>query len=181
MDAGDRSRVTRGSALLAGLEAGMAAVLVMLGWLALASMWNQHSGWITAKLMASCFYGDAALAGGFTRSCVAGTAVYLALYSALGALFALLTVKWRRVRPALAGIVWGLAWYYLLFRLVWTHVNPLIGIYTHDSPMLVGHLLYGALLGRYPTYLRDLLPIAGRTTSQVLEQSGGQGMPQQMS
>ena len=168
MDAGDRPQVLPGMTLLAGLEAGMAGVVLMLGWLSLASLWNRHPAWTTVRLMATNFYGESALHAGFGRIWLAGIAVYLALYSALGALFALgLQGRVPRLRPAVAGVVWGLAWYYILFGIAWKQLNPLITLYTHDSPMLVGHILYGALLGRYPRYLRRLLAPAGVAGSPV--------------
>src|ERR1039458_8267751 len=45
--------------LLAGLEAGIIAALVLLGWLALASAWYRRSIWTAANIMATTFYGDA--------------------------------------------------------------------------------------------------------------------------
>lgn len=159
MQTGDKPQQVFGITLLAGLEAGMAAVLAMLAWLAFASVWYRHSAWISINLMASVLYGDAALRPGLGRSSMTGFALYLLLYSMLGALFALV-VEGRapRFRRALLGVIWGLAWYYLLFGLVWKHAAPLMLLYTHDSPMLVGHILYGALLGRYPRYIGLLAP-----------------------
>ena len=46
----------------------------------------------------------------------------------------------------------GLVWYFLSFSVLWHDINPLIPLYTHSAPMLVGHALYGGLLGRFPHY-----------------------------
>src|ERR1035438_3075414 len=61
--------------LLAGLEAGIIAALVLLGWLALASAWYRRSIWTAANIMATTFYGDAALGRDFTSRTVAGIAL----------------------------------------------------------------------------------------------------------
>ncbi len=157
MDAGGPPRARSGIALLAGLQAGIGAVLVMLGWLSFASLWYHRSIWSVANLLGSAVYGESALRPGFGRGSLFGLAVYLGLYSALGALFAAaVSGRLLRLRPALLGILWGVGCYYLLFGFVWERLDPLIPLYTHDGPMLVGHVLYGALLGRFPRYLQAL-------------------------
>lgn len=140
--------------LLAGLEAGVIAVLILLGWLALASAWYRRSIWTTANIMATTFYGQAALGPGFTFRTLAGLALYLVLYGIIGALFGL-ALDGRRagLRITLIGVLVGLGWYYLSFALLWRNLNPLISLYTHRGPMMAGHVLYGGLLGRFPRYL----------------------------
>ena len=71
---------SKGASLLAGLEAGILAALTLLGWLALASAWYRHSIWTAANIMATNFYGEAALSRDFTFRTVAGIALYLVLY-----------------------------------------------------------------------------------------------------
>jgi hypothetical protein len=141
--------------LLAGLEAGIIAALVLLGWLAIASAWYRHSIWTSANILATTFYGEAALGGVFTSRTVAGLALYLMLYGIVGALFGLaLASRESGLRLTLIGVLAGLGWYYLSFALLWRIINPLISLYTHRGPMIAGHVLYGALLGRFPTYLQ---------------------------
>lgn len=159
MDAGKvASADSRGWAALAGFEAGMSGSLVMLLCLGLASVWYRHSVWHAANVMASTFYGDSVIGPGFTRHTLSGLAVYLILYSLFGALFGatMYGSNWSRLRLALLGMLAAVAWYYLWFGLVWPRVNPLVQIYTHDRPMFWGHLLYGAMLGRFPIYLSRL-------------------------
>jgi len=144
--------------LLAGLEAGILAALVLLGWLALASAWYRRSIWTTANIMATTFYGEKALGGLFTSRTVAGVALYLVLYGIVGALFGLaLAGRAASHRLTLLGVLAGLGWFYLSFALLWRNVNPLISLYTHWGPMMVGHVIYGALLGRFPRYLEPPL------------------------
>ncbi len=143
------------ASMLAGLEAGIIATLALLGWLALASAWYRRSIWTTANIMATTFYGEAALGGMFTSRTVAGLALYLVIYGSVGAVFGLaLASRSAGTRVALIGVLAGLGWYYLSFTLFWRNMNPLIPLYTHRGPMIVGHALYGGLLGRFPHYLR---------------------------
>ena len=148
---------TAGHGLLAGLEAGVVAALGLLAWLALTSAWYRRSIWTPANIMATTFYGEAALGGVFTSRTVAGLALYLALYGVVGALFGLaLASRARSARITMIGILAGLGWYYVSFALIWRILNPLVLLYTHRGPMLAGHVLYGALLGRFPRYLKPL-------------------------
>jgi hypothetical protein len=140
--------------LLAGLIAGILGCLVLLGWLALASAWYRRSIWTSANIMATTFYGEAALGGVFTSRTVAGLALYLVLYGIVGALFGLaLASRGAGLRITIIGVLAGLGWYYLSFALLWRNLNPLILLYTHRGPMIAGHVLYGGLLGRFPRYL----------------------------
>jgi hypothetical protein len=140
-------------AALAGWQAGMLAVLGMLAAIGVVSAWFQRSFWTPCNVMATTFYGARALGRGLSWSCVSGIALYLILYSLLGAAFAaVMRPGSSRLRLALIGILTGVAWFYLWFGLLWPHLNPLVSLYTHDRPMLWGHMLYGALLSRFPEF-----------------------------
>ena len=146
--------------LLAGLEAGIIAALILLGWLALASAWHRRSIWTAANIMATTCYGEAALGREFTSRTISGLALYLVLYGIIGALFGLaLASRDPSLRMTLIGVLVGLGWYYLSFAILWQNINPLIPLYTHRGPMMAGHALYGGLLGRFPRYLHT--PAAG--------------------
>jgi hypothetical protein len=57
----------------------------------------------------------------------------------------------------LAGLIYGTGWFFLSFDLLWKHVNPMVQIYSPDRAMLVGHVLYGGVLGRgFPAYLQSI-------------------------
>src|SRR5579871_2181814 len=139
---------------LAGLQAGMAAVLCMLAWLGIAAAWRQSSFWTAENLWASTFYGASAIRSGFSTSTLSGLALYLLVYSTLGGIFAA-AVRGALPRPrlVLAAIVGAAAWYYLSFHVIWHTVNPLVSLLHPEQPTLLGHVLYGAVLGRFPRYL----------------------------
>src|SRR5689334_23333120 len=84
------SRPSRLTAGLAGLQAGMLGVCWMLAWLGISAKWQLRSFWTAENLMASVFYGDRAIRAGFAGRTLSGLALYLLLYSSLGALFAFL-------------------------------------------------------------------------------------------
>lgn len=144
--------------LLAGLETGVVAVWILLAWLALSSAWYRRSIWTPANIMATTFYGEAALKRGFSSRTLAGLALYIILYGIIGAMFGL-AVHSRGPSPriALIGALAGLGWYYLSYTLLWRNLSPLIPLYTHTGPAILGHILYGGLLGRYPHYRNRLI------------------------
>ena len=160
MGDGGKARQNREAhCLLAGLEAGIVAALMLLGWLALASAWYRRSIWTTANIMATTFYGEVALTPGFSSHTLAGLALYLVLYGIIGALFGLaVPSRAPGLRMIFMGVLVGLGWYYLSYALVWRNLNPLITLYTHGGPMMAAHILYGGFLGRFPRYLSTLAP-----------------------
>jgi hypothetical protein len=143
------------SAFLAGLQAGMSGVWWMLAWMGASAVWQRRSFWTPENLMASVFYGNAAIRRGFAASTVSGLALYVLLYSLLGAGFAM-AVGDRLPRPrlALASIAFALCWYYVAFHLVAQAVSPLIVLLDAERTTVLGHAIYGALLARFPMYLR---------------------------
>lgn len=155
MDTATEGRPARAlTASLAGLQAGMIAVLGMLAWMGVSAVWKRLSFWTAENLLATFFYGDAALAPGFSTRTVSGLALFLMLYSLLGAFFAV--VMRRRLPPArlaLAGIFFGLCWYYVSYRMIWRSVMPLVALLHPEQPTLIGHALYGAVLSLFPHYL----------------------------
>lgn len=139
---------------LAGLQAGMLGACWMLLWLGVSAEWQRRSFWTAENLMASAFYGERSIFSGFAGRTLSGAALYLLLYSALGAVFA--WAAGRRLRPLrvfLLGITFALCWYYLSFRFLWKSVFPLIALLHSATPTALGHLIYGGALGRYPKYL----------------------------
>jgi hypothetical protein len=144
-------------AALAGLEAGMLGAMWMLLWLGMSATLQNRSFWMPENLMATAFHRDALIAPGFGWSTFTGTAVYLLIYSLLGAAFAA-AVRGRvtRVRDVLLCVTFALAWYYFSFHWVFRTVMPTVALLHVERATLLGHLIYGTVLGRYPVYLRQL-------------------------
>ena len=142
------------SAFLAGLQAGMVGVWWMLAWMGASAVWQRRSFWTPENLMASVFYGSAAIRRGFAASTVSGLALYLLLYSLLGAGFAMAAAgRLAQPRLALASMAFALCWYYAAFHLAAKAVSPLVALLDAERTTVLGHAIYGALLARFPAYL----------------------------
>lgn len=140
---------------LAGLQAGMIAAWWMLAWLGVSAVWQRRSFWTAENLLASIFYGGGAVHYGFFRSTISGLALYLLIYSTLGCAFAA-AARWRfsPIRLTLLAILFALAWYYISFHLIWKTLSPLIPLLYAERPTIIGHLIFGAVVARYPKYVK---------------------------
>ena len=178
-ESSERGRSGSLSALLAGLQAGMLGVLWMLAWLGASAAWRRLTFWTAENLMATAFYRDAALRADFCGATVSGLALYLLLYSTLGALFALAVgERLSRARTILAGMLFGLCWYYLSYHAIWRSLMPLAALLHPERPTVIGHLLYGAVLGRFPAYLGHGAETAPEPLPETEAQAGGPVAPE---
>jgi hypothetical protein len=142
------------SAFLAGLQGGMVGVLCMLAWLGVSATWLRRSFWTSENLIASAFYGDAAIQRGFAGSTVSGTALYVLVYSLLGGLFAVVCrSQARQVRILLLSLAFSTSWYYLSFHVMYRSLLPLVYLLHAERPMVLGHLVYGTFLSRFQNYV----------------------------
>lgn len=143
---------------LAGIQAGVAGALTLLAYLALDSAWHRRSVWTVPNLLASTFYGESAYRQGFGIRTSAGVALLFVLYGLLGALFALvIRDHGSLLRVTVLGLIYGAAWFFVSFDWMWKHINPLIPLYSPDRAMLVGHMLFGGVMGgRFPAYRKEL-------------------------
>ena len=142
------------SRFLAGLQAGMMAVIVMLGWLGLSAIWQRHTFWSAPNQMATLFHGGSAIVAGFGAYTASGIALYVVVYSLLGAMFALIVPRNLTVfGMMLAGVMVALAWYVLWFRVLGRSLMPLVWLLHAERPMEFAHVLFGVMLARFPGYL----------------------------
>jgi hypothetical protein len=155
MDVATESRsATTTSVFLAGLQAGMIAVGWMLAWMGVSAKWQGRGFWTSENLMASVLYGDAAIRLGFAFSTIAGLALYLILYSLLGALLATaLRSRLTGLGTLLASILFALGWYYFFFHTVGKAVVPLVALLHSERPTVFGHVIYGGLVARFHAFL----------------------------
>ena len=142
---------------MAGLEAGVLGGLFMMAWLAALSMLQGRSRWSVPNLMASTFYGDAALRRGFRWTTLSGVALQLIVCAMAGLLFGLaVSGIGNRVRVMALGLMAGVAWYYLGLGVFWNYVNPMVPLYTRGGGMFLAHLGMGFFLGSFPKFLQAL-------------------------
>ncbi len=132
----------------------MLGVLAMLAWLGVSAEWQRRSFWTSENLMATVFYGNQAIRAGFAGRTLSGLAVYLLLYSLLGGLLAwAVRDRVARIRVLLVSVAFALIWYYLSYQILWKAMAPLIALLHVERATVLGHLVYGTLLARYPVYL----------------------------
>jgi hypothetical protein len=135
----------------------MIGICWMLAWLGLSAM-GQHRGfWTAEKLMASVFYGDAAIRRGFGFSTLSGVALYLLIYSLLGAGFALgVRNRFTSLGTLLLGLLFSMGWYWLWFRALGRTAMPMVWLLHPESSTVFGHVIFGASIARFPVYLPKL-------------------------
>lgn len=132
----------------------MLGVLAMLAWLGVSAEWQRRSFWTSENLMATVFYGNQAIRAGFAGRTLSGLAVYLLLYSLLGGFLAwAVRDRVARIRVLLVSVAFALVWYYLSYRVLWKAMAPLIALLHVERATVLGHLVYGTVLARYPVYL----------------------------
>lgn len=141
-------------ALLAGLQAGMLGTFWMLAWMGFSAAWQRRSFWTAENLLASAFHPNGGILADFGWNTVCGLALYLSLYSLLGALFATVAVRRRLppVRVTLLALAFALVWYFLSFRLLWKAASPSIAFLHPAQSTIAGHFIYGLFLGRFYSY-----------------------------
>jgi hypothetical protein len=146
---------------LAGLQAGMIGICWMLVWLGLSAMGQGRSFWTADNLMASVFHGDAALRHGFGFSTLSGVSLYLLIYSLLGAGFALgVRRRLTALGTVLVGLLFSLGCYWLWFRALGQTAMPLVWLLHPQNATVLGHVIFGVSIARFPAYLPKLDPPA---------------------
>ena len=139
---------------LAGLQAGTIAVLWMLAWMGVSARWQRRGFWSAENLMASVLAGNSAIRNGFASSTLSGIALYLLIYSLLGAAFAVLVRdRFTGLGTLLLGILYSVGWYYLWFRGLGQTLMPLVWLLHAERSTVFGHVVFGAMLPRFQVFL----------------------------
>ncbi len=129
----------------------------MFGWLAASSLLAAQSIWVVPNLLGSTLYGHPVLQRGFGSTTVSGLGLHFVVAGLIGLLFGLAVGDSRnRMRVVLLGVASGLFWYYFSQALFWRKLGALVLVYSPPRQMLLGHLLFGLVLGWFPSRLRSL-------------------------
>lgn len=93
-----------------------------------------------------------------------------------------------RTRVLLMSLVFALAWYFFSFRWMFRSVMPLVYVLHVERATMLGHLVYGTALARYPTYLERLVdpeplpqaasPVAAELVAEAQPQESAPAEPQ---
>ena len=137
---------------VAGLHAGIVGVFWMWGCFAVAAFWSGQSVWTAPNLFSTAFYGEDAYQGEFLSTTWAGLALIVFIYGLLGVIWGCLWKDKRKPLLRFFGAVTGLVTYYLLFNLIWPHVDATIPLYAPERQLQVAHVLWGAALAGSPGY-----------------------------
>jgi len=141
---------------LAGIEAGVLGGLAMFGWLAVSSIVDLRSVWTVPNLLGSTLGGRQALVRGFGWTTVTGLGLHFSVSGLIGMAFGLLVGDTgRRLRVTLLGLLTGLVWYYFSQALFWRKLGVSVMFYSPPRTLLLAHLAYGLVLGRFPSGLRS--------------------------
>ena len=164
---------------LAGLQAGMIGVCWMLAWLGLSAIGRRRSFWTAENLMATVFHGNAAIRRGFGTSTLSGIALYLLIYSLLGTLFAVIARnRFTGLGTVLLGVLFSVAWYCLWFRALGQTLMPLVWLLHAESSTAFGHVIFGAMIARFPAYLPRLDRPASQAAAQAtVPETPGEAVP----
>jgi hypothetical protein len=142
---------------MAGVESGVLGGAFMLIWLGLLSFLQGRSVWSVSNLLASTFYGEAALRRGFRWTTLSGVALHVIMTALAGLVFGLAVGGIAsRSRVMLLGLAAAMMWYYLGIDVFWRHLNPIVPAYFKGSGVLLAHLGLGYFLGLFPKYFGEL-------------------------
>jgi hypothetical protein len=143
--------------VIAGLESGVLGGMFMLAWLGFLSILQGRSVWTIPNLLASTFYGEAALRRGFRWSTLSGVALHVIMSATVGLLFSVAArgILSRR-RVMLFGVAAGGSWYFVSLGIFWRYVNPMVPLYSSGSGLFLAHIGLGMFLGSFPRFLEGL-------------------------
>jgi hypothetical protein len=157
---------------LAGLQAGVAGALAMLACLMIGSIWDRRSIWLVPNLLATTFFGTDVYRNQFALTSWSGVALIVAVYGFLGMIWGCIWGEARTQWFGLYGAIAGLSVYFVVFRFLLRHANPLVPLYAPDRQLEVGHLFWGLFLARSSKYSRRIAeasvePVARETDHEL--------------
>ena len=142
---------------LSGLEVGILASAIMLVWVGLGCWIQGQSFWTVPNLLAATFYGGRMLRPDFVWRTCAGLAMHFAIGGLVGTLYGVLRpISWPAFTTSFMGILYGVTLYSLGTLWFWKRVNGMMAVYSTQTFILVGYVLFGVALGLIPSRLRSL-------------------------
>lgn len=139
--------------LAAGVDAGAAAALAVLGWFALHSRLSGDPWWAKFNLAAAAIYGGDVYWMGRSRATLAGAALLFAVYTLLGVLFGFLAGRRGFWSGLLLALLWMGLWHMAAERFVWPWLDGAAPEYFNPLATAPAHLAAAFLLVRFPSRL----------------------------
>lgn len=145
--------------LLAGLEAGVLAGLIMTAWLMLGNLRRGQTFWTTPNLVSTALLGRAGLQTTFGPATVEGLSLQVVAAGLHGLVFAALVPPTLRALWVVnAGILFSLSSYGFFFGWALRRLAPLLALHAPRPAWLGAFFLFGTALGFYPSFASGLLP-----------------------
>lgn len=141
--------------LAAGVDAGAAAALAVLGWFAFHSRLLGDPWWAKFNLAAAAIYGSDVYWMGRGRATVAGAALLFSVYTLLGVLYGLLAGRRGFWRSLLLALLWMGLWHVAAEKFIWPWLDRAGPDYFHPLATVPAHLAAAILLVRFPARLRQ--------------------------
>lgn len=141
---------------MAGLDTGIWGASLFLAWLIFFSALSRDFWWARLNVIGAFFFGDDVFRMGLSWATVAGAALLILLYSAVGAAMAQLAFTRGFIRNLFLGLILGTAWHIVAQRYLWRSIHPFGPAFFPGLGMLPGHLLFGLTLGRFARRFRAI-------------------------
>ncbi len=143
--------------LLAGLEAGVLAGMMMSGWLMIESLRTGHTISSAPNLISTALLGRQGLTSSFGMATLTGLSLHLMMAGLHGVIFAsLLAPTARPLWAANAGVLYALASYTVFFGWLLSRMAPILYQRASRPEWMGGFFLFGVILGLYPDLARSL-------------------------
>lgn len=147
--------------VLAGIDTGAAAALLVLLWFAVHSRLLREPWWAKFNLAAAPVFGDRVYYMGPGVATLVGAALLFLVYSLLAIVYALLAGDRGPFRAFLLGAAWMACWHVFAQRWVWPRLDPSASPYFPLAATAPAHAAAAILLARLPSRLRSLRALAG--------------------
>lgn len=142
--------------LMAGLDAGVSGAVLCLTWLGFHSWLRGEFWWAKFNVAAAVFFGGSVYSMGLGRATIAGIALMVAIYAALGVAFGLLARTRGFARNLLLGVMVALLWHVSADRFFWRRLDPFALHYFPSLATLPAHLLLAINFSRFAGRFRVL-------------------------
>lgn len=144
-------------AVLAGLETGVLGGVALLGWYALSSLAAGQAAWDVPARLGAASRGAAFWPGRLGFDAATGVSMHIAGAGVAGALFGLVARGVTSLRRHfLLGMLFGLAWYYVLDQILLRSAGAGAYPFLFRRPVIAGYALFGLFLALYPRFLQRI-------------------------
>lgn len=137
--------------LLAGLEAGIAAAIVMAVYVFAANLLFERYAWDTPRLFAAVFFDATGFRWSPGMALLIGYSLLFLVSGIQGLLFGLIVrPRVGRVWSANLGVLFSLGWYLVVLRVIVAALDPGALFRFSQATLLVGYFIFGAVFASYP-------------------------------